>query len=474
MNKTIIPVLVILLLSACSDAGNEATDTTPSPTTTETTTTTAAPTTTTFIQPGPTTTLPAIQDDTTAVPASIGVTWSLESTVDDWLTEPVLFDGTFYATRKGLDDDDTQQNVEGSIEGVGELWTSVDGETWKPGEEDERPPLASPGAPTDGAAVVVRRNPGGDVFGMLVAEGLWATSDGTSWREIPLPPSQDDWIPWVAMGEFGWVVYSPPMQATVTADGSSASSGPWPGNLGLWYTPDTDAWFEVTDLGPLPDGLHHVGEVGVIDTAIIVRDTDILVYLHIAEDIGFGIVGNPHTEIWRLDLTSGEPTEAFDFSTQDLCDWFSADDINRIVASAYGEHWIPPSEQMTRSQDMDFDCLWSGDGLVWLTVNDGQIPSGPFESHPSLDETAQMSILNYGSFGLMEGFEALLVVDGHDEQLRFGHAFASTLGRDKLPTRSGSELANTIGLTIANKMLQEMGWIESIGVGGRHFERNWK
>ncbi len=117
---------------------------------------------------------------------------------------------------------------------------------------------------------------------------------------------------------------------------------------------------------------------------------------------------------------------------------------------------------MTRSQDMNFDCFWSGDGLVGLMVNDGQVPSGPFESHPSLDETARMSILNNGSYGLMEGVEALLVVDGHDEQLRFGHAVASTLGQ---------RLANTVGLTIANTMLQEMGWIESSGVGGRHFER---
>jgi hypothetical protein len=410
-----------------------------------------------IIQPAPTTTMPAVQDDPTAIPAPIDVTWSYQGTVDDWLTEPVLFNGMLYATRKGLGDD-AQPNenglVEGTIEEAGELWTSLDGVTWIRADEGEQPPPASPEASTDGAAVVVRRNPTGDLYGMLVSEGLWATSDGTSWREIPLRPSQDNWIPWVATGELGWVVYSPPREATVEADGSSAFQGQRNGNLGVWYTPDTEAWFEVTDLGPLANAVYNLGEVGVIDTAIIVRDTDILVYAYIARSGAYGIMSNPHTEIWQLDLAPGDSVEAFDFSTQDLCEWFSADDITRIVASAYEEHGsTPPSEPMTRSQDMNFDCFWSGGGLVLLTMNDGQLPSEPFGSHPSLDETAHMLILNYGSFGLTDGVEALLEVDGHKEQLRFGHAVAHT--------PEDIELTNAIGLTIANTMLQEMGWTDA-------------
>jgi hypothetical protein len=64
-----------------------------------------------------------------------------------------------------------------------------------------------------------------------------------------------------------------------------------------------------------------------------------------------------------------------------------------------------------------------------------------------------MSILNYGSYGLTDGVEALLVVDGHEEQLRFGHAVPY------MP--EDIELSNAIGLTIANKMLQEMGWTDT-------------
>jgi hypothetical protein len=271
-----------------------------------------------IVEPAPTTTMPAVQDDTTAVPAPIAAAWSFQGTVDDWLTEPVMLDGRYYATRKGLDED-TQQEVDGQVEGViedaGELWTSLDGVTWIPAEEGDRPPPASPEAPTDGAAVVVRRNPIGDQYGMLVAEGLWATSDGTSWREIALRPSQDNWIPWVETGGLGWIVYSPPREATVEADISSLFQGPRHGNLGLWYTPDTEAWFEVTDLGPLADTVGDTvdidgevlvvvndGEVGVFGAAMIVRDTDILVYVNIARNSGW-VIGNPHTDIWQLDLS---------------------------------------------------------------------------------------------------------------------------------------------------------------------------
>ena len=262
-----------------------------------------------IIQPAPTTTMPAVQDAATAVPAPIAAAWSFQGTVDDWLTDPVMRDGEYYATSKGFGDDARLNEdglVEGHIEQVGELWTSLDGVTWIPAVGGERPPPASPEAPIEGAAVVVRRNPLGDRYGLLVAEGLWATSDGTSWREIALRPSQDNWIPWVETGGLGWVVYSPPRVAIVEADASSLFQGPLPGNLGLWYTPDTEAWFEVTDLGPLSDTIHNVGEVGVIDTAMIVRDTDILVYVHIAKNIGFGFMGDPHTDIWQLELSPEE------------------------------------------------------------------------------------------------------------------------------------------------------------------------
>jgi len=252
------------------------------------------------IQPAPTTTVAAIEDDPVAVATTIGAVWSLEDTVEGWLTEPVLVDGTYFAMHKDLG----EGVAEGTLLGLGDLWTSPDGVTWVPAETGDQKPAAPADGPTGGTAVEVRRNPVADEDVMRGARSLWATTDGESWREITLRPSNDNWLPTVAAGGLGWVVYSPPMEATVSASGNEAYQGPRNGNLGLWYTPDTEAWLEVTDLGPLAETIHEIGEVGVIDTTLIVEDNDILVYAFMAENLGFGVVGDPRTEIWRLELSA--------------------------------------------------------------------------------------------------------------------------------------------------------------------------
>jgi hypothetical protein len=405
------------------------------------------------IQPAPTPT--TIPDNTTVVPAPIDATWSLLGISDGWLTDPVMSNGQFFATRKSLASN-AQPNsdglLEGIIEGTGKLWTSLDGVTWIPAEAGELPPDVPSNTPTGQAGVVVRTSPIEGFAGFDKTQGLWATSDGTSWREIALQPAESNWMPSVASGTLGWVVYSPPYETAVVGDGSVVRQGPRDENLGLWYTPDTEAWFDVTDLGPLAGTIHHVGDVGVIDTAVIVRDTDILVYVHIARNIGFGNMGNPHTEIWQLDLSPREAAEAFDFSTQDLCKWFSSEDITQIVASTYEELGVPPmSEALNEAQDQNSDCAWVGGALVTLSHNDERRPVESFKQHAALDDTVRVSIQGNGNYGLTDGLEALLIVDGQDEQLWFGHATPERLHADV-------EMITTVGLTIANKMLQEMEW----------------
>ena len=252
------------------------------------------------IQPAPTTTVAAIEDDPVAGPTTIDAAWTLERTVEGWLTETTLVDGTYFAMHKDLG----EGVAEGTILGLGDLWTSPDGVTWVPAEAGDQKPAAPADGQADGAAVEVRRNSVANEFGMLVGEGLWATIDGETWREIALRPSNDNWMPTVTAGGLGWVVYSPPMEAGVTEFEGNAYQGPRDGNLGLWYTPDTETWLEVTDLGPLADTIHQIGEAGVIDTTLIVEDNDILVYALIARNMGFGVVGDPRTEIWRLELSA--------------------------------------------------------------------------------------------------------------------------------------------------------------------------
>ena len=151
-----------------------------------------------------------------------------------------------------------------------------------------------------------------------------------------------------------------------------------------------------------------------------------------------------------------ETTEGiFDFSTQSLCDWFSPEEIDAIVTSTYEQLGVPldPGDEMDRRQDQNFDCYWASP-LVALGQSEGIESLRPFVPHPALDQSARVSILGDGNYGLTDGIEAVLAIDGHPELLRFGHATSDNLGGDV-------GLINTLGLTIANEMLKRMGWIET-------------
>ena len=150
----------------------------------------------------------------------------------------------------------------------------------------------------------------------------------------------------------------------------------------------------------------------------------------------------------------GEPVP-FDFASHSLCDWFSPEEIQAIVSSTYMELGVPldPADQMQQMHDENIDCYWAYP-VVSLSVDESRVPSRPFESHPALDESVQVSYLNDGSYGLAFGVDVILSVEGYPEQLWFGHATSvDDLGVDA-PTVTG------LGLTIANKMLQQMGWID--------------
>ena len=67
--------------------------------------------------------------------------------------------------------------VEGTILGLGDLWTSADGVTWVPAEAGDQRPAAPADGPTGGAAVEVRRNPVSDEEVMGGASFVWETTD---------------------------------------------------------------------------------------------------------------------------------------------------------------------------------------------------------------------------------------------------------------------------------------------------------
>ncbi len=202
------------------------------------------------------------------VTPEIGATWTLVATVDDWLTEPSLVDGELFAIRRGLDSN-AEPNSEGILEGMvvgfgGEddgsppdYWRSVDGVAWTRTDEGGPPPSGD--AAVAGASVSVERVISEGEGGTRVDNVVMATSSGALPRAINLRPFQNDWMPRVMMGDLGWVVFSPALEVGLAGNGSQ---GPRIGNLGLWYSPDTETWFEVTDRGPLAD---NYGDVGPID-----------------------------------------------------------------------------------------------------------------------------------------------------------------------------------------------------------------
>ncbi|MGB9357658.1 MAG: hypothetical protein WCC01_03785, partial [Acidimicrobiia bacterium] len=264
------------------------------------------------------TTVPTTPDEPAnamLVTPEIGAAWTLVATVDDWLTEPSLVDGELFAIRRGLDSN-AEPNSEGILEGMvvgfgGEddgsppdYWRSVDGVAWTRADEGGPPPSTE--AAVAGASVSVERVISEGEGGTRVDNVVMATSSGALPRAINLRPFQNGWMPRVMMGDLGWVVFSPALEVGLAGNGSQA---PRIGNLGLWYSPDTETWFEVTDRGPLADNYGDVGPIDYFGEGIVVRDDDILVFAATAEDVGWGIVSQLETEIWRLEL-SADPTPA--------------------------------------------------------------------------------------------------------------------------------------------------------------------
>lgn len=455
-------------------------------------------------QPTLTTTLPTSPDaaegsGTSAMDTPpISATWTLTAMIDGgWLTEPVAHNGGFLARHKGL--------AEGVIEGWinpdegwgGQLWESTDGVTWVPASDDQEWPPTLTGESMAGPAVIVEYegNRATERVGRLLA-----TSDGSNWREINLRPYEDNWIPRVAEGGLGWLVYSPP-----TAQGASWS-GPRASNHGLWYSPNTEAWFEVADLGPLAE-YADIGEVGVWDVAMIVRDNDILVFAYLAENIGFGNGSQHRTEIWQLEpgtapsTTDGEtaattvaptaaaPTNAnpavptglspaiaearadgvaFDFAEHDLCEWFTADETSEIVAAAqqragtnYRFEAFKPGQCDGGWASPGFRSSGSGDLSATVQIHPADkapvpmaVGSGDFVRHRLLDDKVTYQIRTL-QFAWQEGLDGYLRVAGHEEENLY-FAFGVD-NHDNAMYMSGDY--KELGLATVNEILRRMNWL---------------
>lgn len=176
---------------------------------------------------------------------------------------------------------------------------SASGATWS---DLALPPPDSPLALPDIHLSEVASADGLNLVSTSWGYGLWVTDDGSSWDEIVLLPADSNWIPHLAVGELGWIVFSPASRSTLDLERNSAHTGPYPANLGLWHSPDAQSWTSL-NLGPLASRT-QVGEVGLLQSTLVVGDQDVYVFAFAGESKGFGSVGNPTTEVWRLDPSS--------------------------------------------------------------------------------------------------------------------------------------------------------------------------
>ncbi len=168
------------------------------------------------------------------------------------------------------------------------------------------------------------------------------------------------------------------------------------------------------------------------------------------------------------------PVAVFDIDADTLCEWFSADDMNQIVATAQQRAGTDYVFEDFAAAGCD-NNLWKTPSFSWgpnrgdslailLDLVDDQENPDLASAGNSLDEHIGHPLLADGiSFQLrtnqffwQEGLDGYLLADGHEEEiLYFGFGVDN---HDSTTTMSGEY--NDLGLAVANELLQRMHWIE--------------
>lgn len=176
----------------------------------------------------------------------------------------------------------------------------------------------------------------------------------------------------------------------------------------------------------------------------------------------------------NAEAENAAPVPVFDIDADTLCEWFSADDMNQIVAAA----------QQRAGTDYDFEdfaasgCdnnLWktpwffsghNGDDslAVLLEVADDEEDSDLVSAGNSLDEYVGHPLLadritfkpRTNQFSWQEGLDGYLLVGGHEEEILY---FGFGVDNHDSTTRMSGEY-NDLGLAVADELLRRMHWIE--------------
>lgn len=152
-------------------------------------------------------------------------------------------------------------------------------------------------------------------------------------------------------------------------------------------------------------------------------------------------------------------SDAFDFSSDDLCEWFSADDIHTIVAAAYEDNDalpLPPAFEEVWASDSYSGCFWRSEDISYLGLIATEPVSHPatdarrWQPHPALSEGVYVDQeVVVGSHGdWVPGVEVRLLVEGQELTVEYWHGVPPGFDGD----------AEAV-LAIADEMLEQMGWV---------------
>lgn len=168
-------------------------------------------------------------------------------------------------------------------------------------------------------------------------------------------------------------------------------------------------------------------------------------------------------------VEAGEPEAVFDFAVDSLCDWFSADEMNQIIAAAQeraGTSWRyvefededclrreppvpspgPAAWDSGRPSNSGLSLMVDMVPVAWTDLE----PAEDFMGDEMLDPSITYGDLEHDC-GWDESTSFDLRVDGHEEVLLF---------RLVRPSCGSETQAASLAFSVAEAMLTSMNWIE--------------
>jgi hypothetical protein len=174
----------------------------------------------------------------------------------------------------------------------------------------------------------------------------------------------------------------------------------------------------------------------------------------------------PTTNAWT---TAREQGRTFEFAVDDLCAWFSPEEITAIVADAYLAHGGEIVPGPFRRQGDRASCEgWVADrdgGLVQLypgpepSIAELPLRLEDFSSREAMSPEVRVGTLSPIRFWQRAGTSAHLAVAGHEEVLAFVHVAPDAYAGEPAAWR------NLVALAIADEMLRRMDWLLSLPTG---------